>query len=59
MAGEHAGRAALQEQHLVVSWDGSSRAGRLASWATPMNALLRWETSMTDMPLAFQSVISD
>src|ERR1044072_3041315 len=23
-----------------------------------MNALLRWETSMTDMPLAFQSVIS-
>src|SRR5262245_45156650 len=24
-----------------------------------MNALLRWETSMTDMPLDFQLVISD
>src|SRR5690349_2847665 len=36
----------------------SSRRSASASWATAMNALLRWETSMTDMPLDFQSVIS-
>src|SRR6185295_11202634 len=36
----------------------SSRRSASASWATAMNALLRWETSVTDMPLDFQSVIS-
>src|SRR3954465_10865815 len=36
----------------------SSRRSASASWATAMNALLRWETSITDMPLDFQSVIS-
>src|SRR5687767_5895005 len=37
----------------------SPRRSASASWATAMNALLRWETSITDMPLDFQSVISD
>src|SRR6185436_17550675 len=36
----------------------SSRRSASASWATAMNALLRWETSITDMPPDFQSVIS-
>src|SRR4051812_6835501 len=36
----------------------SSRRSASASWATAMNALLRWDTSITDMPLPFQSVIS-
>src|SRR5580692_10550120 len=37
----------------------SSRSEASSSAATPWKALLRWETSITDMPLPRQSVSSD